>query len=292
MTTNGKNTISAFASVLSDMRINQTKTETAIGKLIVAVYEMEATFSAEKVKIYFAKEAADRKDMQNDILASEDDTFAKELKFIDHYRDMEKDDRTKQAVEYETVIRRHNYLRGEFHKAMTALAFLRYGGKVDGINCQPIVKVAQLKGGRFTVYFPTEEQGVIEPVRNLSSRALINAGSHTLEGQGLRKKKGSSGTNTNHVSVGSNVAANIDAFKSNLDVALAKQTEELRKLNPQAIATIHDLGDELEEKILEHAKSVIRRLWVHDGTIDIHDAEMGLKSLGFTVTSGKARKVA
>jgi hypothetical protein len=77
-----------------------------------------------------------------------------------------------------------------------------------------------------------------------------------------------------------------------LDVALAKQTEELRKLNPQAIATIHDLGDELEEKILEHAKSVIRRLWVHDGTIDIHDAEMGLKSLGFTVTSGKARKVA
>lgn len=288
---NGKNEVSAFAAVLADMRTNQTKQETAIGKMIAAVYSMEAAFDAVVIKRYFAEEAAKRKEMQDHILEGEDDTFAKELKFLD--AEMDKDKRDRDVIEVENVKRRHNYLRGEFHKAMTALAFLRLGGEIDGNTVGAIVKLVSPRGkdaGRFFISWKEDDEIVRSQV-SYSSRALINAGTRTLTNLKLKKVSPNAG-NVKGSSVGATAKAAANAFETSVNLLLQKQTEVMQKIDPKANATVHDLPDEAEADVMNTAKMIARLLWAHDGKIDLVDVEGSLKQMGFTVGYVPRRKTA
>lgn len=290
MSDNLKNTVSAFASVLADMRTNQTKQETAIGKMIAAVYSMEATFDEVVIKRYFGEEPAKRISMQDHILKSEDETFAKELKFLKN--EMEKDKRDRDVYEVENVKKRHSYLRGEFHKAMTALAFLRFGGTLDGFKVQSVTKLVPLKG-RFVVHYidPADGESTKFNVSH-SSRALINAGTASLISQKLKTVKPAPTGDNKPTSLGQTVKASGASFATSVDLMLQRQTEELRKHDPKAKATVHDLADEAEQDVKNTAKTIARLLWEHDGKIDLLEVEETLKEMGFSLTYSPRRKTA
>jgi hypothetical protein len=295
--TNGK---PVLAALLNDIRTNKDKQETTIGKLIVAMFDLEVSFDAQVLHNYFVKDAKHRKEMQNRILSEFDPEFAKELTFLADQKDIKrKEDR--EADKIEQINNRHNYMRGEFHKAMTALVACRRGFDFtnNGATTQAthVVKIKVEKSRLILTYQYKGDDMDLNGQMGISARKLISFGEARLIKLGTKAPRvvRAAEPKLENVSTDKTIQSSLETALNSVDMLLSLQRTANEKTGKKEPVTVHDvLKGETDESYGKAFARMAKHLFEHKGTIDAQDVFEFLETNGLKVinTLGNARKSA